>query len=172
MEFNYNLTEKAYLEFNEYYAKNSKTVKKSLTIQRITVPIVYLLLAFFLSFILDIPLPFLLIPLLIFGILWAIFYPAYFYRLIRRNAQKMVREGKGEGILGDHTMIFTEEGLREISSTGEKSQSWSGIEKIGEDPSYFYLFNSGMSAYIVSKQNMADVEGVRNFLLSKIGKPV
>lgn len=172
MEFNYNISEEAYLQFNDYYAKNSETVKKSLMIQRITVPIMYLVMAVFLSFVLDMPVLFLMIPFFILGVLWAVFYPAYFYRLIRRNARKMVREGKGEGILGDHTMIFTEEGLREISSTGEKMQSWSGIEKIGEDPSNFYLFNSGMSAYIISKNKMDDVDGVRRLLHSKITKKV
>lgn len=168
MEIQYNITEEAYLEFNVYHAKNSKTVMKSLTIQRVALPLIYLLMAVVLSFLLDMPFLFLFIPFLVIGILWAIFYPAYFYRHVRRTAKKMVREGKSDGMLGRRTMIFTEEGLREISSTGEKTQSWSGIEKVGEDDSNFYLFNSAMSAYIVSKQNIVDVEGVRSFLFSKI----
>lgn len=164
MEISYNITEEAYLEFNMYHAKNSKTVKNSMTIQRVTVPIVYLLIAIVFSYVMDWPVMFLFVPFLLMGILWAIFYPAYLYRHIRRTARKMVREGKSDGMLGNRTMIFTEEGLREISSTGEKTQLWSGIEKIGEDQSNFYLFNSGMSAYIVSKQNMDDVDSMRSFL--------
>lgn len=168
MEINYNITEEAYLEFNLYHAKNSETMKKSVTTQRVLVPIIYLLLSVFLSYVLDMPVLFLFIPFLIVSVLWAVFYPAYFHRHIRRNAQKLIREGKNEGMLGNRTMIFTEEGLREITSTGEKIQSWPGIEKIGEDSSNFYLYNSGMSAYIVSKRNMADIDGVRSFLHSKI----
>ena len=168
MEINYNITEEAYLEFNLYHAKNSETLKKSVTIQRVLVPIIYLLLSVFLSYVLDMPILFLFIPFLIAGVLWAVFYPAYFHRHIRRNAQKLIREGKNEGILGKHTMIFTEEGFREISPTGEQTSSWAGIENVGEDASHFYLYNSGMSAYIVPKKDLHDIDGVRNLLHSKI----
>lgn len=168
MEMTYAITEEAYLEFNEYHAKNSDSMKKSVALQRIVVPIIYLLLSVILSYILDIPFLFLFIPFFITGVLWAIFYPVYFHRHIRRSAQKLIREGKNEGMLGNRTMVFTEDGLREITSTGEKTQSWLGIEKLGEDSSNFYLYNSGMSAYIVSKGSMVEVDAVRNFLHNKI----
>ena len=78
MEFNYNISEEAYLQFNDYYAKNSETVKKSLMIQRITVPIMYLVMAVFLSFVLDMPVLFLMIPFFILGVLWAVFLSCLF----------------------------------------------------------------------------------------------
>ncbi|ALS79566.1 hypothetical protein AUO94_13445 [Planococcus kocurii] len=168
MEITYDVTEEAYIDFNLYHAKNSKTLKKTMTMQRVLVPIIYLVMAVVLSFVLDIPILFMVIPFLIIGILWAIFYPKYFYRHIQKSSKKLLREGKNEGVLGTHTMIFTEAGLREVSATGEKLVSWAGIEHIGEDASNLYLYNSGLSAFIVPKGKLADVSEVRQFLLAKV----
>ncbi|WP_422122376.1 YcxB family protein [Planococcus sp. X10-3] len=169
MELNYKLTEEDYIDFNLFHAKNSKAVKKQVTIQRILVPVIYLVLAVLVSVVLDMPFLIIFIPVLIVNILWIIFYPSYFYRLIKRNATKMMREGKNEGVLGAHKMIFTEDGLREISPKGEMSISWSGIESFGEDPSGFYLYNSGLSALIIPKKELGNSEAVSRFLDGKIG---
>lgn len=168
MEITYDVTEEAYIEFNLYHAQNSKTLRKTLTMQRVLVPIIYLVMAIVLSFVLDIPVLFMVIPFLIIGIVWAVFYPKYFYRHIQKSAKKLLREGKNEGILGTHTMIFTEVGLREVSATGEKLVSWAGIEHIGEDTSNLYLYNSGLSAFIVPKSSLTDILEVRQFLLIKV----
>ena len=133
MEINYNVTEEAFLEFNLFHAKNSKAVMKSMAIQRFLMPVMYLVVAVVLSAISDIPLLFLIVPFLIIGVLWMIFYPAYFYYHVKRAAKKMIREGKNEGMFGKYSMIFTEEGVREISPKGETAFSWPGIEKLEED---------------------------------------
>ncbi|WP_033542146.1 YcxB family protein [Planococcus sp. CAU13] len=168
MELNYKLTEEDYIGFNLFHAKNSKAIKKQITLQRILVPVMYIVLAILAAYFLDVPFLVLFIPLLAVAILWFLFYPAYFYRLIKRNATKMIREGKNDALLGQHTMIFTEHGLREISPKGEMSLSWSGIENYGEDDSGFYLYNSGMSALIIPKRELRDTEGVGSFLAEKI----
>ena len=82
----------------------------------------------------------------------------------------MMREGKNESVIGPHTMIFTDKGLREISPKGEMSVSWSGIESFGEDPSGFYLYNSGMSALIIPKKELGNSKEVSDFLKDKIGQ--
>lgn len=169
MELNYKLTEEDYIDFNLFHAKNSKALKKQITMQRVLVPVMYIVLAILASVFLDMPFLVILIPFLIMGILWIIFYPAYYYRLIKRNATKMLREGKNDGVLGAHTIIFTEDGLREISPKGEMSISWSGIESFGENDAGFYLYNSGMSALIIPKRELGNSEAVSRFLVGKIG---
>lgn len=170
MELNYKLTEADYIDFNLYHAKNSKTVRKQILMQRLLVPVVYIVLAYLASYFLDVPFLILFVPFLIMGILWFFFYPAYFYRLIKRNATKMMREGKNEGVLGAHKMIFTQHGLREISPKGEVSISWSGIESFGEGDAGFYLYNSGMSALIIPKKELGNSEKIRGLLKDKIGQ--
>lgn len=168
MEIVYDVTEEAYIDFNLYHAQNSKTVRKTMTMQRVLVPIIYVVMAIVLSFVLDVPILFMVIPFLIMGILWAVFYPRYFYHHIRKSAKRLLQEGKNAGIPGTHTMIFTEVGLREVSATGEELVSWAGIESFGEDTSNLYLYNSGLSAFIVPKSSLVNVDRVRQFLLDKI----
>lgn len=170
MEINYNVTEEAFIDFNLYHTKNSKTYRKSMNLQRFLIPAMYLLLAVIFSYVLDLPLLVLFIPFLIFAILWVIFSPSIYYRTIKRTAIKVIREGNNEGMLGNHSMIFSEEGLREISTTGETSISWSGIVNFGEDDSNFYLYNSGMSAYILPKKDLQDVESLRKLIQRKVQK--
>ncbi|MGI2329045.1 YcxB family protein [Planococcus sp. YIM B11945] len=168
MEINYRMTEEALVHFNVFHAKNSKTVKKSLKLQQYLTPVFYLLIAFFLSVIWDTPFLYLAIPFLAMGILWAFFYPAYFYWRIKKTARKMVREGKNEGLIGEYSMAFTEDGLQENSPKGTTSTSWSGIEQFGEDEVNFYLYNSTMSAFIVPKNELQDVDQVRVLLRRRI----
>lgn len=168
MELNYKLTEEDYIDFNVFHAKHSQAVQKQVKLQRILVPLMYIVLAVLATSFLDVPFLVLFIPLVAVAVLWFLFYPAYFYRLIKRNATKMMREGKNDAVLGEHTMIFTDQGLREISPKGEMSVSWSGIENYGEDDSGFYLYNSGMSALIIPKRELGDSAGVGSFLAGKI----
>ncbi|HSP22085.1 MAG TPA: YcxB family protein [Planococcus sp. (in: firmicutes)] len=170
MKIDYNVTEEAFVEFNVFHAKNSKAIRKSMTIQRFLVPIIYLLVGVIFSFILDVPVLFLVIPFLILGILWIIFFPAYFNRQIKRTAKKMIREGKNEGVLGKHSMSFTGEGLREIGARGETTVSWSGIENLKEDQCNFYVYNSGVTAFIVPKKDLINIEEVRSLLQNKISQ--
>lgn len=170
MELNYKLTEEDYVDFNVFHAKNSQTVQKQVKLQRILVPLMYIVLAVLAANFFDMPFLVLFIPFLVAAILWFLFYPVYFYRLIKRNVAKMIREGKNDAVLGQHTMIFTDQGLREISPKGEMSVSWSGIENYGEDDSGFYLYNSGMSALIIPKRELGNSAGVGSYLAGKIGR--
>lgn len=170
MELNYKITEQDYIDFNVFHAKNSKAVKKQVTTQRILVPIMYIVLSILAAVFLDMPFLVIFIPFLLVGILWYLYYPAYFYRLVKRNSTKMMREGKNDAVIGLHKMIFTNEGLREISPRGEMTVSWSGIEELVEGETGFYLYNSGMSALIIPKKELSNSRQVSEFLKGKLGR--
>ncbi|GKW47287.1 hypothetical protein NCCP2050_29790 [Planococcus sp. NCCP-2050] len=170
MEIIYDVTEEAFIDFNLYHSKNSKTYRKSMALQRFLIPVMYVMLAGIFSLILDMPLLFLLIPFLILSIVWVIFSPSLYYGMIKRTARKMIREGDNGSMLGEHSMVFTEEGLKEISKTGEASVSWSGIVDFGEDDSNFYLYNSSLSAYILPKKDLQDAEALRKLIHEKVKK--
>ncbi|WHY01416.1 YcxB family protein [Neobacillus sp. DY30] len=168
MEIKYNLTEKDYLNFNLFHVKNSASATRSLNLQRYVTPLVYLIFAYIFSSIADIPFLYAAIPFLIVGILWAVFYSKYFYYTISRQTKKMIREGKNEGIIGEHTMNMTEEGIVDTNPNGETKVNWSGFIKLVEDESSLYLYNSAVSAYIIPKRDLANVEEIRQFIKSKL----
>ena len=127
MEIRYSLTEEDYLNFNMFHIKNSKTAKRALNMQRFLTPILFIVASFVLSKVGNISFLGLFIAFLIVSILWIIFYPRYFYSYVIRNTKKMIKEGKNDGLLGEHCMIFSEEGIVDSTTTSETKVTWSGI---------------------------------------------
>ncbi|MGM7637492.1 YcxB family protein [Bacillus sp. Hm123] len=80
----------------------------------------------------------------------------------------MIQEGTNEGLLGEHHMILSEEGIIDSTSNGETKVTWSGIKTISEDKHNIYLYNSSVSAYILPKREVDDVEEIKNYLKSKV----
>jgi hypothetical protein len=168
MEINYNLTEEDYLNFNMFHVKNSKAVKRTLNMQRFLTPIIFIVLSYVLSKVGNMSFFELFIAFLIVSILWIIFYPRYFYSYVIRNTKKMIKEGKNDGLLGKHHMILSEEGIIDSTSNGETKVTWSGIQTVSEDKHNIYLYNSSVSAYILPKRELDDVEGIKTYLKSKV----
>lgn len=168
MKINYELTEEDYLHFNLFHVKKSKVATKSLNIQRFLTPVFFIIVAFIFSLIGDMPFVF---PLIIFGlisILWITFYPKYFYNLVMRHSKKMLKEGKNDGLLGEQQMTLSEEGIVYLTSIGESQVKWSGIKKVVEDSDFFYIYNSSVSAYILPKRALLNVEEAKGYFDSKL----
>jgi hypothetical protein len=168
MEINYHLTEEDYLKFNMFHIKNSESANKSLKTQRYATPFVYIIFSYIFANLADIPFLYALVPFLLVGILWVIFYPKYFQSRILSQTKKMIREGKNEGLLGEHTMILRDDGIVDSNPNGETRVNWSGIIKLLEDESNLYVYNSSVSAYIIPKRDLTDVGVVREYIKSNL----
>ena len=138
--------------------KNSKSVMKSLNMQRFLTPIFLILISYLFSQIGGTPFLFAFIPFLIISIIWIAFYPKFFYKTVIRNVKKMIREGKNDGLIGKHHMFITQDGITETTSTDETKVKWSGIQACKEDNDYFYLYNSSVSAYILPKRELNNLD--------------
>lgn len=168
LEINYILTERDYLKFNLFHAKNSKTVSKSLALQRFLAPVIFLIGAFVFSWIGNESFIGLLITFSIIGVLWIIYYPKYFYGLIIKNTRKMLNEGKNDGLLGEHKMILSEIGIIDSNINSETQVKWIGIKKFEEVDNYFYIYNTAVSAYILPKSSLINVEETKEYFKSKL----
>jgi hypothetical protein len=80
----------------------------------------------------------------------------------------MIKEGKNDGLLGEHHMTLSEEGIIEFTVNGETKVNWAGIKYLKEDNFYFYLYNSVLSAFILPNKELNSVEKLRNYLEKKI----
>ena len=168
MEIKYHLTEEDYINFNMFHIKNSKTAMRSLTIQRFIGPIIFIISSYVFSKIGDVSFLGLFITFLILSILWVLFYPKYFYNHVIRHVKKMIKEGKNDGLLGEHHMVMTEDGIVDSTANGETKVNWSGIQQAKENDDYFYLYNSSVSAYILPKRELHNLDEISSFLKSKI----
>lgn len=168
MQIKYHLTEEDYINFNLFHMKNSKTAMKALKVQRFLIPIVYMVVAYVFASVLDGSYILSFSIFGIMGILWIIFYPKYHYNFVLRQVRKMITEGKNEGLLGDHLMTISEEGVHDENPKGETKVSWSGIQDLKENEHYLYLYNSAVSAYILPKREVRDIEELRTVLNTKV----
>jgi Ca2+/Na+ antiporter len=168
MKIEYNLASEDYIHFNLFHLKNSKTSLKSLYLQRYLSPLFFILVSIVFAIMGDLHLLSTLIPFLVLSVLWVIFYPKLFYRHVRKNVQKMFKEGKNEALLGEHTMILMDEGFVESNSTGESKVKWSGISEVKEDEAFLYLYNSAVSAYIIPKRDLSNQEEIKTYISSNV----
>lgn len=167
MEIKYILHEDDYLHFNLYHIKNSKTSMKVLKLQRYLTPLLYLIAAYIFALLTDGSYILSFSIFLTLSVLWIIYYPKYYYNHVRRNVRKFLKEGNNDGLLGEHIMVFTEDGIVDRNQTGETKVVWEGIHTFKEDEHYFYLYNSAVSAYILPKKDVENANEVRNLLESK-----
>ncbi|MBJ8031528.1 YcxB family protein [Bacillus cereus group sp. N21] len=166
MQVEYTLTEQDFIAFNLHYARHSKMVKRSLVLQHYIVAII--LFAVPLSVFLfgppdyksmDLPFIFLLA-----GVIWIVFYPKCFYKLIERNIKKMLREGSYDNLIGKHNVQITDEGIIETNNGGETKLNWKGIEKVEENEAYIFIYVSSMSANIVPKHAFVQENSKNEFM--------
>lgn len=168
MELKYLLTEQDYINFNLFHIQNSKMATKALKIQRYTIPALYLVLAYVFASIGDGSYILSFTIFTIFAILWLVLYPKFYYRTIIRNVKKMMKEGKNEGLLGEHIMILSSEGIVDKNTTGETKVAWTGIQEVKEDKDYLYLYNSSVSAYILPKREIHHLDELKSYIKTHI----
>ncbi|WP_142314479.1 YcxB family protein, partial [Bacillus pseudomycoides] len=77
---------------------------------------------------------------LLSGIIWILFYPAYFYKHIERNINKMLKEESYSNLLGTHNVQIIDEGIIETNNGGETKLKWKGIEKVEENETYIFIY--------------------------------
>ncbi|WP_153731444.1 YcxB family protein [Sporosarcina obsidiansis] len=169
MEIQYELTEEDVVAFNLYHVKNSKVGKNSLQWQRFVSPLIFLLFAYFLSVFTDMARGPLFATFALTAVVWVILYPKYFYFHITRQVRKMLKEGKNDGLVGEHFMKMNKTGMTDTTSTGETNVQWTGVQRIIEDADYFYIYTSTVSAYILPKRDVYSEEAVKAYVEKRMG---
>ena len=60
--------------------------------------------------------------------------------------------GKHKGILGDHTLTLTEEGLASKSPTSESLLNWAGIHRVVSTKGYVFIYVSELQIKMIPKR--------------------
>ena len=112
---------------------------------------------------------------LIFAAIWMLFVLpiALSYKwTVRRRVVKLIREGKNKGVLGAHTLRIDEDGLHETSEVSEGKTLWSGIERIGEDEEYLFVYVQAMMAHVIPRNRIdaGDLQAFTDELRRRVGQ--
>lgn len=165
MEINYELTEKDYLDFNVFHAENSPTIRRSILIQRLIGPVIFLIMPFYATRKTGIPLWYWLIIFGTLSALWYSFYPKYIKWEVSRRTSKLIKEGKDNTLLGNRTIKLTPEGVHDISEHGDSKVKWGSIERIEKNETHIYIYISSISSFIIPIRAFKDLASKEVFMM-------
>lgn len=169
MEFEYNLTEKDYINFNIFHFGKAKVAKRSMLIQQIVGPALFIIFGYiYYSTDASASLPFTISAVVILSAIWVSYYPIYFKNFIRRRTKGEVAAGNNSVILGKHTMIFNEKEIVDATATERAATPWEYVLDFKEDKHALYLYTGTTSAYIIPKSEIKNIEEVKGYISSKL----
>jgi hypothetical protein len=68
------------------------------------------------------------------------------------------------GLLGEHTLILSDDGIIESTSVNEALNKWAGIRGIEQNDGYIFIFLNQTMAHIIPKRAFVDPEAASLFL--------
>lgn len=95
--------------------------------------------------------PITVITFLIISFLWMILFPKRMSRTIEKRLNHQINEGDNSGLLGKHSITFSEDKIIAILPESEYQLNWNGIKKVVKTSDYYFLYNSAISAIIIPK---------------------
>lgn len=93
---------------------------------------------------------------------------SYYLMIFLMKWQNKNYAKRNEGIIGEHTIVISEEGLREITKVNNSLYLWCGIAKIKQDNSYIYIYIEEFMAHIIPKKSFRSEEDENLFFNSLI----
>lgn len=149
MKLKYNLTEDDYINFNIAHMKNSKSLKRTMMINRFLTPLIFLVMPFVLVNISNIPFWYWAVIFVLTYILWVALYEKNVYKINVKRIRKMLKENSTEGLIGEKVLEIDGDNIKVIDDSGEECIYIKSIKNIMEDKEYIFIYVNSVSAVIV-----------------------
>lgn len=173
MEVSFDVEKKHLIDFSLYNIKNSKEIKRIVTIQRFLTPLTFL----FFALIIGVSRNEMKIWLGVFVgvyIAWVILYPKLYMISVRKSVKKNIEELNGkQDLIGHCKLILTQDEVIEESNVRTNKTKWKNLIRLVETEEYVFVFNTESSAYVIPKENFENKEyekEYKNMLATKSGK--
>jgi hypothetical protein len=167
MTLNYDVTAEDFIAFNLYHFRHSPALQRQILITRITLSLLVIGLTLGLVYILDRDKQlslFALFAAVIGGALFFLIYPRLIEPNLRKQLEKMLHEGKNDGVIGQQTLALTPEGIINGTPTGEQKIFWPAVEKVAATAEHVFIYVSALSAAIIPRRNFASESACTAFL--------
>jgi hypothetical protein len=154
MEISFNIDKEDYWQFNKHVIMNNLKYKRRFLISLIILPIMMSII-------------FLLIKLPTWyswtaGIVLGLGLHWYSYKRFKSRVLSLVDDKPG--LLGEHTIKLSDEGITESTSVNEGIYNWDGIRSIEQNERYIFIFLNQTMAHIIPKRAFVDPESASLFL--------
>jgi len=94
------------------------------------------------------------------GALVSYLWTLYCYKNYPKKAAKELQQKE---VFCEHTLIVTDEGVRESTDNSENYHKWDAINHISHNDEYIFIYNTPMTAHVIPKR----VVGENDFLKIK-----
>jgi hypothetical protein len=105
------------------------------------------------------------------GVVILVAFPFWFRSAQARNVRALVTKLGGRGIIGDHTLVLSDDKLVEISEAIRTEVRWTNLTEVEEVGEHTYLFIAGISAVVLPRRGFdseAEYEAARDFSMRKL----
>ncbi len=90
----------------------------------------------------------------VIAVIWFFAYPPIFDRRVESQIRRALNEGSNRGLVGEHTLTITPEGLRSTSPGGDSFYKWASVEKVEQTESYIFVYVASVQAIVIPKQTL------------------
>jgi len=154
MEISFYIDKEDYWQFNKHVVMNNMKYKRRFLISIIILPIIMSII-------------FMLVKLPTWyswtaGIVLGLGLHWYSYKRFKSRVLSLVDDKPG--LLGEHTIMLSEEGIIESTSVNKGVHSWAGIRGIEQNEGYIFIFLNQTMAHIIPKRAFVSPEIASHFL--------
>jgi hypothetical protein len=154
MEISFNIEKEDYWQFNKHVVMNNMKYKRQFLISLIILPIMMSIIFMLLKF----PTWYSWTA----GILLGLSLHWYSYKRFKSRVLSLVDDKPG--LLGEHTIILSDEEMIESTSVNKSVNSWDGIRGIEQNEGYIFIFVNQTMAHIIPKRAFVHLEAASHFL--------
>jgi Mn2+/Fe2+ NRAMP family transporter len=156
LEMTYNLDREDLWQFTRYVYWNLPRYRRNIYLTVAAVPVVVFMVGRLME-------PNLVLNVAV-ALLVGILVPPLIYWNTKREVMTLP-SGK-PGLLGEHTITISPEGIRERTAVNDSTHSWDGIHAIVDDKQHVYLFIDTHMAHIIPKRAFDSENGAQAFLIT------
>lgn len=159
-----------YVAFNRHVFRKSRTMWVAFVLGWLLIPIIALAIA--VGLVLSPDLWLFGLCAAAFGLLYGAIYPPIYYWWLDWFIRSFARQLGTRGMLGQITLILTDESLTEITETTRSEVRWENVHGVDVVGDYTFIFITGISAAILPVHGFAvrnDYEAVRELAISRVG---
>jgi hypothetical protein len=101
----------------------------------------------------------------------ATIYPFIYRVTIEHNARTYARNMGARGVVGEITLVFSEESLLEITEVGRTEVQWEHMKGVEEVDDYTYIYVTGAGTSVIPRHGFAseaEYEAARDFAMRKL----
>lgn len=175
MEVSFDVMKDHLIDFSLYNIKNSKEIKRIVTVQRFLTPLTFLIFALIIGGARNDMKTWLGIFAGVY-IAWVLIYPKLYMMSVRKSVKKNIEELNGkEELIGHCKLILTENEVIEESNVRTNKTKWKDLVRLVETKDYVFVFNTESSAYVIPKGKFESEEYEKQYvdmLATKSGKQV